>query len=49
MEKCGALREQFIVLDKHNRAHKWGAFYAPAVPFIFILFWIAALILEVAS
>jgi hypothetical protein len=49
MEKCGALREQFIALDKNNRAHKWGAFYAPAVPIIFIFFWITALIFEVAS
>jgi hypothetical protein len=49
MEKCGALREQFISLDKNNGAHKWGAFYAPAVAFIFILFWIMALILELAS
>jgi hypothetical protein len=47
MKKCGTLREQFIAMDKNNRDFKWGAFYATAVPFIFIFFWITALILEV--
>ncbi len=49
MKKCGALRAQFIALDQNNRDYKRGVFYATAVPFIFIFFWITALILEVIS